>query len=92
MVDSDSSASSSDEGNEDGLNYRAGGKRGFNTNIDDFLVKFGSFVEGPNVEQRFSKRRTLTKGPLIDTMHSVVDMNNYSESGGEDHYTIIKDR
>lgn len=86
MVDSDSDASSSDEENEGGLNYRAGGKRGFNTNIDDFLMKFGSFVEGPNVEQRFSKSKSLFKGPLL-TMHSVVDMNGYSESG-DDNYTI----
>ena len=88
MVDSDSNASSSDEENEGGLNYRAGGKRGFNTNIDDFLRKFGSFVEGPNVEQHFSKRKSPLKGPLLTmSMHSVVDTNGYTESG-DDNITI----
>ena len=68
-----------------GGNYKAGGKLGFNTNIDDFLMKFGTLVDGPNMENRFTKSKSLYKGPLL-TGTSVTDVQDTSES--ENQYTF----
>ena len=52
---------SSDE-QSDHQEYKVGDKRGFGTNIDDFLRVFGSFVVDEN---RVTKSRAMAKGPLL---------------------------
>ena len=42
-------------------------------------MKFGSFVDGPNIENRFTKSKTLYKGPLL-TGYSVIDGHDTNKS------------
>ena len=48
--------------------YQVGGKRGFETNMDDFLLRFGSYVENAGDKEtiRLAKSRTSPKGPLLE--------------------------
>ena len=65
--------------------YQAGGKRGFQTNIDDFLMKFGSFVDNPNMDRRLSNNRAAAyKGPLL----SDVSQGGRLDSTTEDYNNI----
>lgn len=86
-MDSDSSAEDSREDENEGYgNYRAGGKQGFNTNIDDFLVKFGSFVDNQKVEHRLSKGRSFSKGPLLSYDSQILARDGSETSDG--NYTL----
>ena len=76
------SAEDSSEDGEVENHYKAGGKRGFQTNIDDFLMVFdNTLVTG--LENRLSSRgKTTYKGPLLD-------QSDTNSAGGEElDYTI----
>lgn len=54
------------EDSEDESAFKVAGKRGFGTNIDDFLKAFGTFVGDPRVQQnRLQKSKTVSKALLL---------------------------
>ena len=61
--------SSSDENEEEDEHYKVGGKRGFQTNIDDFLMAFDSTLVA-GLEHRLTRGKTTYRGPLLEKSHA----------------------
>ena len=65
--------SSSDDSEElDGIDfdeyYKTGGQRGFQTNVNDFLRAFGSTLDRGVSENRLTKSKAMSKGPLLSSV------------------------
>ena len=61
--DGEEFAGTDSDNDADSDHYNVGGKRGFHTNIDDFLRKFGSYVGSERAAQ--FHRSKMSRGPLI---------------------------
>jgi len=82
LIDEDDYASI--DSSEADASYNIGGRQGFQTNIDDFLLKFGSFADS---ERALHKSRTSRlKQPLIFQTDSRKD--DSVEQGSSVKYTF----
>ena len=93
--DIDSDDSGSDFNEQDDNHFTIGGKRGFNTNIDDFLNAFGTIVNSPEKEDnsRATRRKALAKshtmGPLLRFGTSMASMTDVREDTQTDADAMI---
>lgn len=87
LLDDGSDGDSSDEYGEEDEDYTTGGKRGFQTNIDDFLMAFGATLDA-GLEHRLTRGTRGGRVPIRGPLLNQGDDKSLGNADQQEEYTI----